>query len=213
VAFTYQWVRGMSNISGATSSAYTLVAADVGSKISVRVTGSLAGYTTATRQSAQTAVVAAAGYSPVMSAFALSPDLSGDGLGEVLAVDAAGRLRLFKGSATGFGASHVFPGPAGLSGSRVYGPGDWSNDGKADLAVIDGAGDLYCYRGRGDGSFFKGVKCGRGWGAYELAAGADLTGDKYADIVGLDTATRKLYLYKGLGGGGFLTKRQIGAGW
>ena len=38
-SYTYQWYRGTSAISGATSSTYTLVAADVGQTIKVRVTG------------------------------------------------------------------------------------------------------------------------------------------------------------------------------
>ncbi|WP_282058895.1 hypothetical protein, partial [Lentibacter algarum] len=37
-ALSYQWLRDGSNISGATSTAYTLVEADVGKNISVRVT-------------------------------------------------------------------------------------------------------------------------------------------------------------------------------
>ena len=59
-SFSYQWLRDGKAISGATKSTYTLVAADVGKKISVKVTGSKAGYTTASKTSAQTAAVAAA---------------------------------------------------------------------------------------------------------------------------------------------------------
>ncbi|MDR2252562.1 MAG: CAP domain-containing protein, partial [Bifidobacteriaceae bacterium] len=46
VTFTYQWLRDGSTITGATSSTYKLVAADSGTKVSIRVTGSLTGYTT-----------------------------------------------------------------------------------------------------------------------------------------------------------------------
>ena len=59
VTFAYQWVRGSTDIGGATSSTYALVGADAGAKISVRVTGSEAGYATASATSAQTATIAA----------------------------------------------------------------------------------------------------------------------------------------------------------
>ncbi|WP_449283286.1 S-layer homology domain-containing protein [Leucobacter sp.] len=55
----YQWLRDGSAISGATSSTYTPVAADQGKRISVKVTGTKAGYEPASKTSAQTAAVAA----------------------------------------------------------------------------------------------------------------------------------------------------------
>jgi hypothetical protein len=60
VTLSYQWLREGSAISGATKSTYTLVAADVGKKVSVKVTGSKAGYTTVSKTSAPTVAVAAA---------------------------------------------------------------------------------------------------------------------------------------------------------
>jgi len=51
VTFAYQWKRGTSNISGASSSTYTLTAADKGASIAVTVTGSKNGYTSVTRTS------------------------------------------------------------------------------------------------------------------------------------------------------------------
>ncbi len=55
--FTYAWLRGGTAISGATASTYTLVAADQGAAIAVRVTGSVAGYTAASVTSDATATV------------------------------------------------------------------------------------------------------------------------------------------------------------
>jgi hypothetical protein len=60
VRLTYQWLRDGSAIAGATGADYKLVAADVGKKVSVKVTGSKAGYTTVSKTSAQTVAVAAA---------------------------------------------------------------------------------------------------------------------------------------------------------
>ncbi|WP_028048562.1 hypothetical protein [Cellulomonas sp. URHD0024] len=53
----YQWLRGGVAISGATSSTYTLAAADLGTAVSVRVTALKIGYTSVTATSATTATV------------------------------------------------------------------------------------------------------------------------------------------------------------
>ncbi|SJN36054.1 hypothetical protein [Mycetocola reblochoni] len=53
----YQWLRNGSAIAGATGGRYTLVAADAGARISVRVTGSLAGYTSSSSTSASTSPI------------------------------------------------------------------------------------------------------------------------------------------------------------
>ncbi|WP_405473250.1 carboxypeptidase regulatory-like domain-containing protein [Paenarthrobacter ilicis] len=57
VTLTYQWYRGSTAITGATASTYTLVAADKGSAIKVRVTGSKTAYTSLVRYSAATALI------------------------------------------------------------------------------------------------------------------------------------------------------------
>jgi hypothetical protein len=57
VVLTYQWERGGSVISGATSSTYTLTAADVGQQLTVVVTGQKVGYRSATKTSNPTAIV------------------------------------------------------------------------------------------------------------------------------------------------------------
>ena len=58
VTLAYQWTAGGTNIAGATTSAYTPVAGDVGKVISVKVTGSKSGFTSVTMESAATAAVA-----------------------------------------------------------------------------------------------------------------------------------------------------------
>src|SRR5699024_1056255 len=57
VTLKYQWKRGGSNISGATAATYKVTNSDVGSKITVAVTGSKSGYTTVTKTSAATVAV------------------------------------------------------------------------------------------------------------------------------------------------------------
>ncbi|PVZ54249.1 hypothetical protein C9424_15745, partial [Arthrobacter sp. H-02-3] len=53
----YQWFRSGTAITGATGKTYTLVAADLGKTITLKVTGSKAGYPSATRTSAATTAV------------------------------------------------------------------------------------------------------------------------------------------------------------
>lgn len=74
VTFTYQWLRGSTTIAGATSATYTAGAADVGSTLSVDVTGSQPGYTSATRSASTTATVSPGGLTapiPVITGSAL----------------------------------------------------------------------------------------------------------------------------------------------
>ncbi|MBE0011160.1 S8 family serine peptidase [Arthrobacter sp. AET 35A] len=54
---TYQWLRDGANISGANSVTYRLVAADATKRLSVKATGTKAGYTTVSSTSAQTDTV------------------------------------------------------------------------------------------------------------------------------------------------------------
>ncbi|WP_215814464.1 hypothetical protein [Pimelobacter sp. 30-1] len=56
-SFAYQWLRGGSPIAGATGTTYRLTAADAGQRITVRVTGTKAGYVTEDKTSAATAAV------------------------------------------------------------------------------------------------------------------------------------------------------------
>ena len=57
VTLKFQWKRSGKNISGATKSTYRVAAGDRGHRISVTVTGSKSGYTTASRTSGQTGKV------------------------------------------------------------------------------------------------------------------------------------------------------------
>lgn len=59
VTLAYQWLRDGAVISGATGKTYTLVTADSGKKLSVKVTGTKQHYTTATKTSAAVTVKAA----------------------------------------------------------------------------------------------------------------------------------------------------------
>ena len=77
---------------------------------------------------------------------------------------------------------------------------------------IDKAGNLFFYAGKGDGTFAKKIQVGNGWLGFQLAAGADLNGDRFADVVGVDSMGA-LFFYAAKGGGKFAKKIQIGTGW
>lgn len=57
VTLTYQWYRSGKAIKGATGSKYKLKPADVGKKITVKVTGKRSGYSTASKTSARTTTI------------------------------------------------------------------------------------------------------------------------------------------------------------
>jgi hypothetical protein len=71
-ALTYQWYRGAALIDGATRSTYTLVAADLGAEVNVKVTGTLLGYNTAQKTSLATDEIQSGTFSP-----APAPTISG----------------------------------------------------------------------------------------------------------------------------------------
>ncbi len=58
VTLSYQWLRNGTTVTGATSATFLVVAPDVGQKLTVAVTGSLAGYASATKNSATVIPVA-----------------------------------------------------------------------------------------------------------------------------------------------------------
>ncbi|OUE31982.1 hypothetical protein BFL35_02270 [Clavibacter michiganensis] len=74
--FSYRWFVANVAVSGATASTYAPVAADVGKRITVTVTGARSGYTSASKTSAASAAVIAA---PAAKAFAVasSPTITG----------------------------------------------------------------------------------------------------------------------------------------
>jgi hypothetical protein len=164
-------------------------------------------------------LVAAADKAPTVgpaltySTFTISPDLTGDGLGEVLALTTGGQLRLQQVKADGtLGALKVLV-SSGLTGQRIYGPGDWDGDKKADVVTVDSAGNMWLRKGTGSGSVGGAVQIGRGWTAYRIVPAGDLNGDKANDLLAIDSAGR-LWLYAGDGKGAFLQGRtEVGHGW
>lgn len=108
-SYSYQWKRNGSSISGAISSTYTLVTADVGSTIAVTVTAFKTGYTDGSATSNATSAIAAIG--------------GGGGGGSL--VDTFNRADSSSsiGTPSDAGAAYVVTGTWGINGNAAYCPG------------------------------------------------------------------------------------------
>jgi len=143
-------------------------------------------------------------------------DFTGDHHPDVIGRVKGGALYLYKGNgAGGFLAGRTLIGTGWNMFDKVFGVGDFSGDGRADLMGRTPAGSLYLYRGNGTGGFLTGhTVVGVGWNMFDKVFGVgDFTGDHHPDVMGR-TPTGSLYLYRGNGTGGFLTGHTVvGIGW
>ncbi|MDR2378488.1 MAG: FG-GAP-like repeat-containing protein, partial [Bifidobacteriaceae bacterium] len=143
----------------------------------------------------------------------LSPDLDGDGRGEILAVDDLGALLMFPmTSATQLGPAVQIG--SGWTGYTLLAPGDWNGDGIGDLMSVDPAGRLILYPGDGELGFSS-QRIGWGWTGYAPTVSPDLDGDGCPDILAIKLSSHVLYLYRGDGKGGFKQSagQRVGSGW
>ncbi len=161
------------------------------------------------------AVLAALGF----GAPAARADWNGDGPADVLAINGAGELLLYRSN----GASGWITGRSEMIGTgwggftALLAPGDFSGDGKPDVLVRDGDGRLLMYRGNGSGGWATGhgQQIGTGWGGFTaLLAPGDFNGDGHPDVLGRASDGR-LLLYPGDGDGGWLNNagEPVGSGW
>ncbi|MDR1798318.1 MAG: FG-GAP-like repeat-containing protein [Bifidobacteriaceae bacterium] len=147
-------------------------------------------------------------------AFSLSPDMTGDGRGEILAIeDGTGALYRAAPDKT---VSYLVTYPvvsSGLEDQQVYGPGDWNGDKKADVVTVDANGAMWLRKGDGKGGVGSAVQIGRGWSAYRVIFAGDLNSDQVGDLLAVDSSG-VLWLYAGDGKGAFKKDRtQVGKGW
>ncbi|WP_282702442.1 trypsin-like serine protease [Streptomyces sp. CC219B] len=149
-------------------------------------------------------------------------DVTGDYLPDLLCVDSAGRLWIYKGTGTGSfsGRVQVGTGTGWNQYDFVVGHGDFNGDGKTDLIARNRSnGSVYLYKGKGSASspFSPRVKV-RTWSRTtynKLAAVGDVTGDGKADLLAR-TPGGTLYLYKGTGKATseiFATRISVGTGY
>ncbi len=140
-------------------------------------------------------------------------DWDGDGTGDLLAIDAAGRMRLYPGSGIGTFLRSRQVGTGWGAFDAVSLAGDLTGDGHGDvLAVRESDGTMWLYPGNGRGALGSGVRLGGGWGAVDsVTAVGDLDKNGTNDLVAV--AGGVMSFYPGNGAGGFGVARRLGSGW
>ncbi|MCL2736353.1 MAG: FG-GAP-like repeat-containing protein [Propionibacteriaceae bacterium] len=206
-----QWFSGSTAIPGATGMTYRLTSSDIGTKLWVQITATGTGFNPATGSSAQTGLVTWGSPTTPMLRFTLGADMTGDGRGEILAVDSNGILWMFPGQANGSLAQGYQLG-SGFATMQVFGPGDLNGDGKADILAISTDGNLWLYPGNGSGQLGARVQVGSGWTGWRLIPVGDLNGDGKPDLLGINP-NGLLFMYAGLGTGKFAQRVEVGWGW
>ncbi|MEP9364216.1 FG-GAP-like repeat-containing protein [Nocardioides sp. CN2-186] len=144
----------------------------------------------------------------------VSPDLTGDGIDDLLvsAADGTAQIRPGTGSGTfGDAQKKVLTSLAGHD--LVTAVGDLNGDGRNDLvARAAGTGRLDAYLGRKK-TGFKVKHLANVWGDYNLLVGAgDLDGDGRADLLARDPSGT-LWLHPGKGNGTFTARVQVAGSW
>ncbi|HEY0000004.1 MAG TPA: FG-GAP-like repeat-containing protein [Actinoplanes sp.] len=149
-------------------------------------------------------------------------DFTGDGFADVIARNAAGELRLYRGNGKGGWidpSTNILIGTGWNQFNQIFSPGDFTGDGFPDVIGRNAAGELRLYRGDGKGSWIDpstNILIGTGWGSFtSVFSPGDFTGDGFADVIARNTAG-ELRLYRGNGKGSWIdpsTNILIGTGW
>ncbi|WP_235737130.1 FG-GAP-like repeat-containing protein [Nocardioides alcanivorans] len=154
-----------------------------------------------------------AGVSATYRTVVASPDLTGDGRADVLAIDATGTSWTLPGTAAGTGfASPVKKQVRFVGHSQVTAVGDLDKDGRNDVVARNSQGNLMLFRGNGKGGFKKGASLGS-WSGYDAtAATGDVNGDKVPDVLARDSAG-KLWLHPGTGRAALGPRKAVNGAW
>lgn len=153
------------------------------------------------------------------ASFIAPGDFNGDGNRDVIGVTAGGDLSLYRGNGSGgWVGSTGTPIGAGFAGTKfLYGAGDFSGDGKADIVAALVNGNLRMYTGNGAGGWANGtgIQIGAGFSnATRMVAPGDWDGDGHPDMIATFSDGTMKY-YTGDGTGGWLNGSgvTIGSGW
>ncbi|MEV4429127.1 FG-GAP-like repeat-containing protein [Streptomyces sp. NPDC049602] len=173
---------------------------------------------TAKAADGQGADLAASGALSVTGAAAVWRDLAGDdGFGDLLVMDTAGLVSMYRGTGTGAVSARIAGTGAKFATSSVFVPvGDLNGDRCADVYVRVGD-QLRAYRpgcGKVVSASSPYTLVGSGWGQYDLLTSpGDVNGDGYADLVVRQASTGDVYFYGGTADHRVKARIRIGTDW
>lgn len=138
-----------------------------------------------------------------------SPDLTGDGTGDLVVVGTDGSAAVRPGDGQGGYAAAVKPTALFSGRDQVTAVGDLDGDGHNDLVSRNIAtGELNTYLGSGTGGFARQRLVGDWSGATLLVSAGDLDGDGHVDLLSRDSGG-SLWLHPGTGTGSFGTATKV----
>ncbi|MFD2008522.1 FG-GAP repeat domain-containing protein [Streptomyces narbonensis] len=149
---------------------------------------------------------------------AVRRDLAGDdGFGDLLVMDTAGLVSMYRGTGTGALSARIAGTGAKFATSSVFVPtGDLNGDRCADVYVRVGD-QLRAYR-PGCGKVLSASSpytvVGSGWGQYDvLTSPGDANGDGHADLIARQASTGDMYFYGGTADHRVKSRVRIGTNW
>jgi len=146
-------------------------------------------------------------------------DFTNDGNPDILAVDASGYLRLYRGNGQGAWSTGnaEYIGAQWNIFSRIAAPGDWDGDGSSDVLGVKSNGEVHLYRGDGRGAWLtgQGELIGTIFNtATAVVTAGDFSGDRKPDLL-VKRSDDTFWMYRGNGAGGWVTgsAEPLGSGW
>ncbi|MFF8380837.1 FG-GAP-like repeat-containing protein [Streptomyces sp. NPDC015661] len=166
----------------------------------------------------QGADLAVSGAVSVTGGAAVWRDLLGDdGFGDLLVMDTAGLVSMYRGTGTGAVSARIAGTGSAFATTSVFVPtGDLNGDRCADVYVRVGD-QLRAYR-PGCGKVLSASSpyklVGSGWGQYDvITSSGDVDGDGYADLVVRQASTGDMYFYGGTADHRVKARVRIGTNW
>ncbi|WP_162231101.1 FG-GAP-like repeat-containing protein [Leucobacter musarum] len=198
-SYSYRWMRNGTVITGAKSKTYQPTLADLGTKITVEVTGNRSKYRATSAVSSATAAVLMSdangdGIDDSQQMLPWNSDVNGDGLPDAVGFGSNG-ITVALRSKSGFGAAKSWG--SGFGTSTGWSVAEYprtlvdvNGDGRADVVGF-GTDGVYVSTSTGSGFttpklWVSGFGYGSGWSAkYHPRTLADVNGDGLPDVVGI----------------------------